>query len=109
MHLLDWLLVLTPMAIVAAATVYTHRYLKSVVDFLSGGRLADAIFSLPPVRRWARAPSPTWRCSSGSATAAFPSRGGAISPGPIGLVFGIIGFVTYRYRQTRAMTLAQFF
>lgn len=31
------------------------------------------------------------------------------SSDPVGIIVALSGFVTYRFRQTRAMTLAQFF
>ena len=40
MQSLDWILVVVPIAVVLAFAVYTKRYVKSVADFLSGGRCA---------------------------------------------------------------------
>ena len=40
MHSIDWIFVIVPIAVVLAFAVYTKRYVKSVADFLSGGRCA---------------------------------------------------------------------
>src|SRR5882724_11622557 len=40
MQLIDWMLVVLPLVAVLAVAVYTRRYVKSVADFLSGGRCA---------------------------------------------------------------------
>src|SRR5258707_12691944 len=40
MQLIDWLLVVIPLAVVFGFAVYTNRYVKSVADFLSAGRCA---------------------------------------------------------------------
>jgi len=40
MHLIDWILLALPLCIVLSIAIYTQRYMKSVADFMSGGRLA---------------------------------------------------------------------
>ena len=40
MQNIDWVLVIVPLVIVFGFAVYTQRYVKSVADFLSGGRCA---------------------------------------------------------------------
>jgi SSS family solute:Na+ symporter len=109
MHLVDWLLLLLPVLIVLGIGVYTRRYMKSVADFMSGGRLAG-----PYLLAVARGEQ-----SAGAVVfvAMFEviSRSGFTLTWwgwvgvPIGLIVAISGFVIYRYRETRAMTLAQFF
>ncbi len=109
MHLIDWLIVAIPVLIVASVTLYANRYLKSVADFMSGGRLAGRYLLS------------TARSEMGAGAIGYVamfewfSQGGfsvtwwGQLAGPVGLILAISGFVTYRYRQTRALTLAQFF
>lgn len=40
MHLLDWILLIVPILFVLGIGIYAHRFMKSVADFMSGGRLA---------------------------------------------------------------------
>jgi len=40
MQLLDWLPVIMPLLILVGIGIYTQRYMKSVADFLSSGRVA---------------------------------------------------------------------
>ena len=40
MHLLDWIIVLVPVTLILVVGITTHFYMKSVADFMSGGRLA---------------------------------------------------------------------
>jgi Na+/proline symporter len=40
MYLIDWILVALPLLVVGGVTIYANRFLKSVADFTSGGRLA---------------------------------------------------------------------
>jgi len=41
MQTIDWILFTIPLLIVLGVGLYTQRYMKSVADFLSGGRVAS--------------------------------------------------------------------
>jgi SSS family solute:Na+ symporter len=109
MSLLDWLIVVVPILIVAGTTFYANRYLKSVADFMSGGRLAGRYLLS------------TARSEMGAGAIGYVAMFEWFSHGgfsvtwwtqlaaPVSLIVAISGFVVYRYRQTRALTLAQFF
>jgi solute:Na+ symporter, SSS family len=109
MQLLDWILVGGSLLLVLVIGVYTQRYMKSVADFLSAGRVA---------RRYLLAVS---RGEMASGAVVFVSMFEVMGKsgftlvwwgwltGPLGVFIGIFGFLSYRYRETRAMTLAQFF
>jgi len=109
MHLIDWLLVALPVVVVGIVTLRARRYLKSVADFMAGGRLAGRYLLS------------TARSEMGAGAIAYVAmfewfaHGGfsitwwSLLAAPIGLILSISGFVVYRYRQTRALTLAQFF
>ena len=106
MQLIDWILVALSMLLVIGITFYSHRFTHSVVDFLSGGRCAG---------RYLLA------VASNSGVIVFVAIFELISKSGfvlnwwnyitpfVGLVVGIYGFVTYRMRETRVLTLAQFF
>jgi len=109
MHIIDWLLMFSPLAIVAGIALYARRYVKSVAGFMSGGRLAGRYLL----------------CTAGSEMIAgsvllvasyeqFRVGGFAVNwwglfQGPLMLIIAVSGFIGYRFRQTRAMTLGQFF
>jgi len=109
MHVIDWILLAAPLLIVLGIGVYTNRYVNSVADFLSGGRLAGR-YLLAVARGEMQAGAVTF-------VAAFEviSKSGLTLTwwgwlnNPFWVIIGISGFVIYRYRETRAMTLAQFF
>jgi len=109
MHTLDWIIICLPLFIVAWICVYTRRYVTGVADFLAAGRVAG---------RYVVA------VSSGEAVMGLISvvaifeiyykSGFAIGfwsalATPIFLVTSLTGFCIYRYRETRAMTMGQFF
>jgi SSS family solute:Na+ symporter len=109
MQFLDWLFVAGSVLVVLGIGLYTQSYMRSVADFLSAGRLA---------RRYLLAVS---RGEMGSGAVVYIgmfeiiNHSGFITtwwnwfPDPILLVFGIFGFVVYRYRETRVLTLGQFY
>jgi len=109
MQLIDWIFFALPLLIVLSLALYANQYVKSVADFLSGGRVAGR-YLLAVSRGELQAGAITF-------VAAFESLSksgmtltwwGWIN-NPFFVIIGISGFVVYRYRETRAMTLAQFF
>ncbi len=109
MHWIDWMILVIPTLIVISIGVKAQKYVEGVSDFLAAGRVANryvvavagmeaglglvsviAIFQM--------------YYKSGFAIGFW----GSLSV-PIGLLMTLTGFVIYRYRETRCMTLAQFF
>ncbi|PTX96701.1 sodium:proline symporter [Spartobacteria bacterium LR76] len=109
MHLIDWLLIGFPLLLLLAVAIYTRSYLKSVADFLSGGRMAG---------RYLLAVA---KGEQGVGAVVFVATFEVISKSgfvltwwgwlsvPVALIVAISGWVIYRFRETRALTLAQFF
>jgi SSS family solute:Na+ symporter len=109
MHWLDWLLIAIPLLVVFGAGAYTRRYMKSVADFLSGGRLAGR-YLLTVSRGEMQAGAVVFAASFEVIShSGFTLNWWNVIGPPIWLFFTISGFVIYRYRETRALTLAQFF
>ncbi len=109
MHPLDWLVIILPLIIILTVGILTHRHMKSVAHFVSGGRVGGR-YLLAVAKGEMQAGAVVfvagWEIFS---RAGFvPSWWGWIT-GPVGLILAIFGFVIYRFRETRAMTLAQFF
>lgn len=109
MHWIDWLIVILPIVVCSAVALYSRRFVRSVADFMAGGRNAGRFLIC------------TARSEQGAGAVGFVamfqvfaisgftmSWWGQIAV-PVGLLVAISGFVIYRYRQTRAMTLGQFF
>jgi SSS family solute:Na+ symporter len=109
MNWLDWLCFLLPAAVVVAAALHTRRYMKSVADFLAGGRVAG--------RYLVANAEGTAAMGVITIVATFEMiYGGGFSvtwwgamQTPVWVVIAISGYIIYRYRETRAMTMAQFF
>jgi SSS family solute:Na+ symporter len=109
MHWIDWLLVIIPIVFVLGVAAYTKRYVRSVADFLSGGRCAGRYLLAN-----ARGESDSGLANTMSKFEIVMVSGFVLNfwekvSVPVLLLIGITGFVVYRFRETRAMTLAQFF
>jgi SSS family solute:Na+ symporter len=109
MQPLDWLLVLLPSAAVAYIAWRTHNYNKGVAGFLSGGRVAGryvvAVASGEAAFGLISAVALFEQYYKSGYTIAFWQKLAT----PIGLIVTLTGFLIYRYRETRVMTMAQFF
>src|SRR5207249_3534275 len=108
MQTIDWILVVVPLLVVLAVAFYTRRYVKSVADFLSGGRCAGRYLLAN-----ARGESDSGLSNTSAMFEKILISGFVLSFWdklfyPVILLFGIAGFVIYRFRETRAMTLGQF-
>jgi len=108
MHWIDWLIVMVPLVVVVYIGIRTQRYVKGVADFLAGGRVAGryllcvaggeagmGLISLVAVYE-----------SYYQSGFAFGFWGSIAAP--IGIIMGLTGYCSYRFRETRAMTMGQF-
>ena len=106
---LDWAILAAFLAVVIGSAWYTRRLVRSVSDFLAGSRLAGrylltiagqmgALGAVSIVAQWEASYHSGW--------------GGtfwAVILAPIWIIITLSGWVVYRFRETRALTLAQFF
>ena len=108
MHWIDWSIVWGLLAVISLVAFGTRIYMRSVADFLAANRcagryiicVADGMADLGAVTfifsfemYFFSGFSPYWW---------------SLMTLPISLIIALSGWVIYRYRQTRAMTLAQF-
>ena len=105
----DWLILILPVLFVLGMGVYTRRYLKDVTAFLSAGRVCGRYVIL--VGNIANAISIIGLLSY---VEVHYKTGFALSfwssiTLPIGILLGLYGYCTYRFRETKAQTIGQFF
>jgi SSS family solute:Na+ symporter len=109
MHLVDWLMVGLPLAVVLVVAARTKKYTRSVADFMSASRVAGRYLVAT---------------SSGEAiyggvdvigqfelffVSGFTLQWWLQANNAVWLFIILSGFIVYRYRESRVMTLAQFF
>lgn len=108
MHWIDWLIALCPLLLVAAVGIYTQRFVIGVSDFLAAGRVAGRY-----VVAVASGEAAMGLISIIALFEIYYNSGlaygfwGAIGS-PLMMIVLLTGFCTYRYRESRAMTMGQF-
>ena len=108
MNWYNWLIVILPFAGVLYMADHVRRYIRSVPDFLAGGRICgryllsvgsmEAGLSVIALIAYVEVHYRTG-FSTGFWTGLF---------GPVGLVMTLSGFVVYRLRETKALSMGQF-
>jgi Na+/proline symporter len=108
MHLVDWLIVVFPVLLILAVSVYSKRYVRGVVDFLAAGRVAgryvisvgDMTAGLGVITLVALVEA---KYQVGYALTFWEYL-----VVPVGIIMGLTGYCTYRFRETRSLSLGQF-
>ena len=108
MTVYDWLIIILPVCFVLYMGYYSRRYIRSVADFLSAGRLcgryvisvADMANALSIIGLIGYIES-TYRTGFSLAFWNYLTI-------PVTVFMGLTGFCFYRFRETKAMSLGQF-
>ena len=109
MQTLDWCVFGATVVGLISLLIYCQRFSRSISDFLSASRCAGRY--LLCVAQGAI----SWDVIGAVAVfemfyeAGFTSQWWAMLTGPTGLILSLFGWVTYRLRETRCYTVAQFF
>jgi len=105
---LDWSVVFIVLAVTTFMAIYASRYSKSVSDFLSASRCARRYLIAVAEGEAATGPMAMMAFIEMYYQAGFGALWWPLMRSPVFLIVAISGWVLYRYRQSRAMTLAQF-
>lgn len=109
MHLVDWLIMLIPLIICSGIAIYSRKFVKSVADFMAGGRNAGR-FLISTARSEQGAGAVVFVATfQGFYQSGFGLNWWGNIAVPVSLLLMTTGYVIYRYRETRALTLGQFF
>ena len=108
MSWIDWIILLLPLMFVIYMGYRSRRYVKGVADFLAAGRIcgryvicvADVVGALAVITLVAQVEA---NYQTGFALTFWNEL-----LAPLGIVMALTGYCTYRYRETRAMSLGQF-
>ena len=109
MHWLDWAVIFSVIVFFTILATATRKYTQSTSDFLAANRLAgrylltlaEGVAGLGAVSIVARFQMVY--------KAGFAPNWWEQLQAPIALILMLTGWVTYRFRETRSLTLAQFF
>lgn len=109
MHWVDWSIVGVLIAVLIGTLIFCQRYVKSTADFLAANRCAGRyLLTITSSIAGIGAISIVANFEQYYVAGFAPVWWGFLA-GPIGLIMSISGWVYYRFRETRCMTMAQFF
>ncbi|MCP3978241.1 MAG: sodium:solute symporter [bacterium] len=107
--LLDWSIVIGVLAVMASGVLISRGYMRSVADFLAAGRSAGR-YVLTMSQGLAALGAITIVANlEMNYVAGFSMSWWGMSMSIVVLVLTVSGWVIYRFRQTRCLTLAEFF
>ena len=109
MQLLDWLVVGGFILLLTIVSIYTKRYTKSVSDFLVANRCAGRYLLTISSEMAGLGAINFIAMFEMFYRAGFCATWWWFLKSPIFMILTISGWIIYRYRETRAMTMAQFF
>jgi len=107
--LLDWLIVLLTLALMIYGVVFSRKFMQSVADFLAAGRTAGRyIISIAMGMAMLGAISVIGEFQL-FYKSGFCMKWWELTMAMAILIVTVSGWIVYRFRQTRALTMAQFF
>ncbi|MBS1369095.1 MAG: sodium:solute symporter [Lentisphaeria bacterium] len=103
---LDWGIILLFLGIIIGIACYSKRFMRSTADFLAANRLAGRyLLTVSSGFSGAITLVAVWEMTYSTG---LPPQWWAKMSAPVSLIVSLTGFAVYRFRQTRALTLAQF-
>ena len=106
---IDWAIMLVCIVALRAISANSRHYMKSVADFLSANRSAGRYLLTIAGQMGSVGAISVVAMFEIYYSAGLPPVYWALMSIPIGVILTLSGFVYYRFRETRAMTMAQFF
>lgn len=108
MHWIDWLIVIVPVTFVVAVGLYSKRYICGVADFLSAGRLCGRyVISVGDLANALSIIGLTAYVEINYKTGLALGFWNSLVF-PVSVFLALTGYCTYRFRETKAMSLGQF-
>lgn len=106
---IDWVIVVSIYVILVAGMLYSRRYMRSVADFLAAGRTAGRyLITVSAAIAGVGAITIVGNLEM-NFEAGFAMSWWGLSMGLIILILAVSGWVIYRFRSTRSLTLSEFF
>ena len=106
---IDWTILLVVLGVLVGGVLLSRGYMRSVADFLSAGRTAGRYLVCMAAGIAGLGAITIVGLLEMNYIAGFSMTWWGFTMGVVILIITVSGWVIYRFRQTRALTLAQFF
>ena len=106
---LDLWVIGIPFLVILVVTFFLRQYTRSVADFLAASRCAGRYLICTAIAETGTGVMAVMVGLEVFSRTGFSLRFWESFGGIISFIFGLLGLIVYRYRQTRAMTFHQFF
>ena len=108
MSWIDWCIVIIPMCLLIGVAIYSGKYARGVVDFLAAGRIAGRyVLCVGDLTAGLSVISLVAGCEQNYQIGYAVGFWAEISM-PVGVMMALTGYCTYRWRQTRCLSVGQF-
>ncbi len=105
---IDWVIVVVSLAAVLGIGAWTQRFVRGVADFLTAGRVAGRYVISVASGEAGMGLISLVAMYEGYYQSGFAYGFWGAIAAPIGIVLALTGYCSYRFRETRAMTMGQF-
>ncbi|HBR19418.1 MAG: hypothetical protein A2Y13_04480 [Planctomycetes bacterium GWC2_45_44] len=109
MHWIDWMIVILFILLMMAGALYTRKYTRSVADFLAANRSAGRYLLAVAGGMASIGAISILGYFEMYYQGGFSIAWWGLMALPTNIIIALSGWIVYRFRQTRAMTMAQFF
>lgn len=109
LHLFDWTLIASVLGGLFLLALHSRRYTRNVTDYLAANRCAGRYLLTMSDGMAALGAIAVIANFQKFYEAGFAAAWWGFMMGPLAMVAALSGWVVYRYRQTRVLTMAQFF
>ncbi|MEO7719185.1 MAG: sodium:solute symporter [Capsulimonas sp.] len=106
---IDWTIVVVSLILIRAVSWSTRSLMRGVADFLSANRLAGRYLLTISGEVGGFGVISMVAGFQAFTSAGFPTMWWGLMSAPLGIIFVMTGWVYYRLRETRALTVPQFF
>lgn len=108
MHWIDWVITIVPVGFVLWLAVYSRRYARGVADFLAAGRVAGRyVISVGDLEGGLGLYTLVMLVEVNYHTG-YTISFWEYLVAPLSIVMALTGYCTYRYRETKALSMGQF-
>lgn len=108
MSWLDWCILIIPFTALSIFAVYSKKYVRGIVDYLAAGRIAGRyLLSVGDMAAGLSVITLVAGCEQNYQTGFAVGFWSAIIA-PVGIFISLTGYCSYRWRETRCLSMGQF-